>query len=110
MQSLSRILLPVDFSERSVGAAHYAGSLACHFGCELVLVHVLVPPQYEFGAVDIAGSMLAELCRDRVRAGQHRSGGVSGYGTGRLATCAAWCWKAIRPAPSWTSPTTSSAT
>jgi nucleotide-binding universal stress UspA family protein len=66
MQSLSRILLPVDFSERSQGAAHYAGSLACHFRCELVLVHVLVPPQYEFGAVDMAGSMLAELCRDRV--------------------------------------------
>jgi len=66
MQFLSRILLPVDFSERSVGGAHYAGSLACHFGCELVLLHVLVPPQYEFGAVDIAGSMLAELCRDRV--------------------------------------------
>jgi nucleotide-binding universal stress UspA family protein len=66
MQFLSRILLPVDFSERSVGGAHYAGSLACHFGCELVLVHVLAPPQYEFGAVDIAGSMLAELCRDRV--------------------------------------------
>jgi nucleotide-binding universal stress UspA family protein len=66
MQSLSHILLPVDFSERSVGAAHYAGSLACHFGCELALLHVLIPPQYEFGAVDIAGSMLAELCRDRV--------------------------------------------
>jgi len=67
MPLLSRILLPVDFSERSVGGAHYAGTLACHFGCELVLVHVLVPPQYEFGAVDIAGSMLAELCRDRLQ-------------------------------------------
>jgi nucleotide-binding universal stress UspA family protein len=66
MQFLSRILLPVDFSERSVGGAHFAGTLACHFHCELVLMHVLVPPQYEFGAVDIAGSMLAELCRDRV--------------------------------------------
>jgi len=66
MQPISRILLPIDFSERSVGAAHYAGTLACHFHCELVLVHVLAPPQYEFGAVDIAGSMLAELCRDRV--------------------------------------------
>jgi nucleotide-binding universal stress UspA family protein len=65
MPFLSRILLPVDFSERSVGGAHYAGSLACRCNCELVLVHVLVPPQYEFGAVDIAGSMLAELCRDR---------------------------------------------
>jgi nucleotide-binding universal stress UspA family protein len=71
MQSLSRILLPVDFSERSVGAAHYAGTLACHFGCELVLMHVLIPPQYEFGAVDIAGSMLAELCRDRVQQANH---------------------------------------
>jgi nucleotide-binding universal stress UspA family protein len=67
MQYLSRILLPVDFSERSVGAAHYAGSLACHFGCELTLLHVLIPPQYEFGAVDAAGSMLAELCRGRVQ-------------------------------------------
>ena len=67
MQSLTRILLPVDFSERSAGAAHYAGSLARHFRCELVLLHVLVPPQYEFGAVDIAGSMLAEICRDRVQ-------------------------------------------
>jgi len=65
METLSRILLPVDFSERSVGAAHYAASLACHFDAELVLLHVLIPPQYEFGAVDIAGSMLAELCRDR---------------------------------------------
>ena len=66
MQTLSHILLPVDFSERSVGAAHYAGSLACHFGCELTLLHVLIPMQYEFGAVDIAGSMLAELCSDRM--------------------------------------------
>jgi len=67
MQFLSRILLPIDFSERSAGAAHYAGTLACHCHCELVLMHVLVPPQYEFGAVDIAGSMLAELCRDRLQ-------------------------------------------
>jgi nucleotide-binding universal stress UspA family protein len=70
MQTLSRILLPIDFSERSVGAAHYAGSLACHFGAELIVLHVLIPPQYEFGAVDIAGSMLAELCRDRVQQAQ----------------------------------------
>jgi nucleotide-binding universal stress UspA family protein len=66
MQSLSRILLPVDFSPRSVGAAHYAATLACHFDSELVLMHVLVPPQFEFGASDMAGSMLAELCRDRL--------------------------------------------
>jgi nucleotide-binding universal stress UspA family protein len=66
MKSLSRILLPIDFSQRCVGAAHYAGALACHFHCEFVLLHGRIPPQYEFGAVDIAGSMLAELCRDRL--------------------------------------------
>jgi len=67
MDSFARVLLPVDFSERSAGAVHCARSLACHFGSELTLLHVLVPPQYEFGAVDVAGSMLAELCRDRAQ-------------------------------------------
>ena len=65
MQSLSKILLPVDFSERSVGAARYARPLAAHFGSEIVLLHVLMPPQSEFGPMDIGGSMLAELYRDR---------------------------------------------
>jgi len=65
MRSLSKILLPVDFSERSVGAARYARSLAIHFHAELTLLHVLTPPQYEFGALDVSGSMLADLYRDR---------------------------------------------
>ena len=66
MESFSRILLPVDFSERSVGAAHYAASLARQFQCELILLHVVIPPQCEFGAVDVAGSMLSELCSNRM--------------------------------------------
>jgi nucleotide-binding universal stress UspA family protein len=65
MGSLSKIVLPVDFSERSVGAARYAKALAGHFGSELILLHVLMPPQYEFGALDIGGSMLAELYRNQ---------------------------------------------
>ena len=65
MQSLSRILLPVDFSERSVAAAQYARTLAAHFGSELVLLHVLAPPQFELGALEISGSMLVELYRGR---------------------------------------------
>jgi nucleotide-binding universal stress UspA family protein len=67
MDSFSRVLLPVDFSERSAGAVYWGRSLACHFGSELTLLHVLIPPQCEFGAVDVAGSMLAELCRDRAQ-------------------------------------------
>ena len=60
-----KILLPVDFSERSAGAARCAKSLAAHFGSEIILLHVLTPPQYEFGALDVGGSMLTELYRCR---------------------------------------------
>jgi len=65
MKSLSKILLPVDFSERSLGAARYAKTLADHFHSELTLLHVLTPPHYEFGALEIGGSMLTELYTNR---------------------------------------------
>jgi nucleotide-binding universal stress UspA family protein len=65
MRSLAKILLPVDFSERSAGAARYARMLACHFKSELTLLHVLTPPHYEFGALEIGGSMLTELYATR---------------------------------------------
>lgn len=65
MRSLSKILLPVDFSERSLGAARYARMLACRFDAELTLLHVLTPPHYEFGALEIGGSMLTELYATR---------------------------------------------
>jgi len=65
MKSLAKILLPVDFSERSLGAARYAKALADHFHSELTLLHVLTPPHYEFGALEIGGSMLTELYANR---------------------------------------------
>jgi nucleotide-binding universal stress UspA family protein len=65
MKSLAKILLPVDFSERSLGAARYAKTLADHFHSELTLLHVLAPPHYEFGALEIGGSMLSELYENR---------------------------------------------
>jgi nucleotide-binding universal stress UspA family protein len=65
MRSYSKILLPVDFSERSAGAARYAQALARHFHAELVLLHVLTPPTDEFGGPDMAGSMVDELYRNR---------------------------------------------
>lgn len=49
MISVSKILLPVAFSERCRGAAHYAGALACRFGAEVVLLHVVVPPYPAYG-------------------------------------------------------------
>jgi len=65
MQSLSKILLPVDFSERSAAAGRHAKALAGRFGSEILLLHVLTPPQYEFGALEIGGSLLVELYRGR---------------------------------------------
>lgn len=52
MQSLSKILLPVDFSERSTGAAHYARLLASHFHSEVILLHVLPPQGPPLGELD----------------------------------------------------------
>jgi len=67
MRDLARnILLPIDFSERSVGVARYARSLALQFGSELSIIHVLTPLQYEYGALEIGGSMLSELYRNRL--------------------------------------------
>src|SRR5688572_24617282 len=37
---LSKILLPVDFSARCDGAAHYARTLACRFHSDLTIAHV----------------------------------------------------------------------
>ena len=83
MGSLSRILLPVDFSERSVAAVRYARSLAAYFGSELLLLHVLTPPQYEFGALQIGGSMIEELYRGRAQQAAVGAGCFPGRGDGR---------------------------
>ena len=55
----------MDFSERSVAAARYAKTLAGSLQTELLILHVLTPPQYEFGALEIGGAMLMELYRAR---------------------------------------------
>jgi nucleotide-binding universal stress UspA family protein len=65
MPSLAHILLPVDFSERSSGAARCARSLSARFGTAITVMHVLPPPQYEFGAMDVSGSMIGELYLNR---------------------------------------------
>ncbi len=61
MFSLAKIVLPVDFSERSLGAARIVAALAARFGSEVILLHVLPPPHYEFSALEVGGTMLNEL-------------------------------------------------
>ncbi len=65
MVPLSKILLPVDFSERCLGAARYAESLAAHFQAEIGLLHVVEPLRYDFGELEFAGSVANEVMRSR---------------------------------------------
>jgi len=63
MKPLAKILLPVDFSERSVGAVHCAQRLAQHSSPEIILLHVLAPMQYRLGDNEMSGVMLGDLYR-----------------------------------------------
>ena len=66
MNSLAKILLPVDFSERSSLALHYIRELALPMGSELILAHVLAPLHSEHEAPpQAAGSMLVDIYRMR---------------------------------------------
>ncbi len=65
MFSLAKILLPVDFSARAVGAARYAEALAETYGAEVTMLHVVPPPQYEFTAMEAGSSAMAELYLNR---------------------------------------------
>ena len=51
MLDLSTILLPVDFSERSIAAARYAGALACRFKSQVIMLHV-APNEYPIGSFE----------------------------------------------------------
>jgi len=62
---LQRVMIPVDFSERSRGAARYGIALAEGRECAIELVHVTTPLNYELSALDVGGAVLTELNADR---------------------------------------------
>lgn len=64
---LSRIVVPVDFSERAEGPARYAEALQRAFSSKITLIHVLPPPHYEFGAMEVGGTVLEELIANRAQ-------------------------------------------
>jgi nucleotide-binding universal stress UspA family protein len=49
MLELGKILVPVDFSERSTAAAEHAVAMANKFGSELIFLHAVPPGPYEHG-------------------------------------------------------------
>ncbi len=64
----SRILLPVDFSERAGQAARHAIAFAGRFHSRIVLLHVL-PPHFEFGSVELGSAILQDLVAERLAHG-----------------------------------------
>jgi universal stress protein A len=48
--NLKKILVPIDFSDTSKKALHYALRFAEQFGCEIVLLHVVEPAMPMVGA------------------------------------------------------------
>jgi nucleotide-binding universal stress UspA family protein len=54
MATLTRILVPVEFSPRCQGAIQYAGALARHFHGEIALLHVVIPPTAVYGFSEAA--------------------------------------------------------
>jgi nucleotide-binding universal stress UspA family protein len=66
MLPLNKILVPVDFSDRSVAAVGYARNLACHFRAELILAHVLPSIPYEMGGFEFGGVVMADSFTDRL--------------------------------------------
>jgi nucleotide-binding universal stress UspA family protein len=74
MNSLTKILVPVDFSERSALAVRYGGELALHFHSELILVHVLPTLHSEYG-MQSTGSMLVDVFRSRAEQAERELSG-----------------------------------
>jgi nucleotide-binding universal stress UspA family protein len=62
---VSKILVPVEFSDRCHGAARYAEALACRFHAGMVLLHVVAPPYAVYGG---AGEISAYCTIDDVLA------------------------------------------
>lgn len=72
MPQLSKILLPVDFSDRSRGAARYARMLAERYGSEILMLHVVEPIRYEFSAMEFGGTVLTDLAANRAAQARRR--------------------------------------
>jgi nucleotide-binding universal stress UspA family protein len=71
MFSMSKILLPIDFSDRCLGAARYAVPLlGKHFNSEVTLLHV-IPPYLDFGAEELGLSLSGDWIEKRKSQARH---------------------------------------
>ena len=75
---IKKIVVPVDFSEPSERAAHYAAALARRLGASLHLIHALEPSPVTRGPVESSESLSAERLDDTYWAARTRLGALSG--------------------------------
>lgn len=71
MFSLSKILLPIDFSDRCLEGARFAlPLLGKHFNSEVTLLHV-IPPYLDFGAEELGLSLSGDWIEKRKSQARH---------------------------------------
>jgi nucleotide-binding universal stress UspA family protein len=63
--SVSKVLVPVDLSQKSIEAADYAQAIAKHFGAELVLLNVLEPLPADFAMADPGLVLMRDFTAER---------------------------------------------
>ncbi len=61
MADIKAVVFPVDFSDRSRGAAPYVLALGERFQVPIKVVHVLAHPQYAAMSLEVSGPMLADV-------------------------------------------------
>jgi len=71
MSTISKIILPVDFSKRSQGAARMAEALAEQYSASVHMVHVLPPAYFDVPAMEAGGAAISELAQSRKKSVQH---------------------------------------
>lgn len=72
MPEIKLILCPVDFSEFSVRAYHYALSLAEHYRAQLVVQHIVELSRYPYADYVASTGDYAEFCRALGEGGKER--------------------------------------
>ena len=72
MLEIELILCPVDFSEFSIRAYHYALSLAEHYRAKLVAQHIVELSRYPYADYVASTGDYAEFCRALREGGKER--------------------------------------
>lgn len=90
MLSMDKILVPVDFSERSTPAAGHAVAMAAKFDAELIFLHAVPPGPYEHGFFEggfTASAVWPQREEIEAKLGEELAGLASRVGRGRPIEC-----------------------